>query len=1838
MAPHADDSSQVFWEDGERVVHRGWRLDDNGKRRAVLTVLAAADTRASHDRLAHEYQLRDELDAAWALRPLELVSQAGRTMLVLEDAGGEPLDRRLGVPMEVGSFLSSAIAITEVVGKVHQRGLVHKDIKPANILMNPLTDEARLTGFGIASRLARERQSPDPLETIAGTLAYMAPEQTGRMNRSIDSRSDLYALGVTMYQMLTGSLPFAATDAMEWVHCHIARQPEAPGERVKNVPASISAIVLKLLAKRAEERYQTAAGLERDLRRCLADWEADGRIRDFPLGEYDTPDRLLIPEKLYGREKEIDALIAAFERIVEGGAAELVLVSGYSGIGKSSIVSELHKVLVPPRGLFASGKFDQYKRDIPYATLAQAFQGLIRPLLGKSEAELGGWREALREALGPNGQLIVDLVPELRLLIGEQTPVPNLSPQDTQRRFQLVFRRFLGVFARADRPLAVFLDDMQWLDAGTLDLLEHLLTQTDVRHLLLIGAYRDNEVTSAHPLLRKLEVIRNAGVSVHQIVLSPISHEDVGSLVAESLHCDRRAASPLAQLVYEKTAGNPFFAIHFLSVLVEEALVSFDHGTTRWSWDLTRIHAKGYTDNVVELMVGKLSRLPADTQVAMQHLACLGHGAGDALLAMVYQNSEEELHDDLEKAMRTGLVVHTDGAFTFVHDRVQEAAYSLIPASSRAEAHLRIGRLLAAHTPPEKREEAIFEIVNQLNRGANLITSADERAQLAELNLIAGKRAKASTAYTAALSYMVAGASLAEDGWVRFPAVMFALELQRAECEFLTGALADAETRLTMLAARAVTTTDQATVACLQLDLYTTLGRSDRAVDVGLSYLRHLGVEWSSRSTEEDARSEYERTWTLIGSRTIEELIDLPLMTDPVALSTLDVLAKLQPPALYGAAGDLNALTICRMVNLSLEYGNTDASCFAYTLFGSYIAGARFGDYQIGFRFGRLGCELIERRGLHRFKARTIMIFGNLISHWTQHVRAGRQLIVRASEVANAMGDLTFAAYGCSNLITNLLAAGEPLGDAQREAEAGLAFAESARFGFAIDRIAPQLGLIRTLRGATPLFGCLDDEQFNEHRFERQLSGLRMSVLPECWYWIRKLQARFLTGDYKSAIEASLNAQRLLWATPSFFETVEAHFYGALSHAASCDLTVPEKTGWHIQALTTHHEKLLEWEKSCPENFADRATLVGAEIARIEGRELDAEQLYEKAIRSARASGFVHNEGLANELAARFHTARGLETIANAYLRNARYCYLRWGADGKVRQLETLHPQLRTQAATTSSTGTIQATVEHLDLATVIKVSQTISGETVLEPLLDTLMRAAIEHAGAERALLILSRQGEPRIAAEATTRGDTVIVQLRDELAAPAALPESVLHYALRTREAVIIDDAASHAPFAADPYVHERRARSILALPLITQAKLIGALYLENHLAPGVFAPGRVVVLKLLASQAATALENARLYRDLAEREARIRRLVDADIIGIIFWNLDGQIIDANDAFLKMIGYDHHDISRGVLWTDLTPAEWRSADEQRLANLRVTGAAQPYEKELLKKDGDRVPVLIGGAILDGTREQGIAFVLDLTDRKRAEEAARESERRYQRVQADFSHATRLSVLGELTATIAHEVNQPLASITAGGEASLRWLARSPPEVAEVLELTKGVVADARRASEIIARVRAIATRREPVHTPLSLDGIIGEALQFLRHELDSRGVAVSHFPASSPYEVIADRTQLQQVIVNLVVNAGQAMLHAGSANRKISIRTVAHDPDSLRCSIEDSGPGIEPQNIIRLFDSFFTTKEGGMGMGLRICRSIIERHGGQIAADNTSSHGGARFFFTLPVAGTTA
>jgi PAS domain S-box-containing protein len=1422
---------------------------------------------------------------------------------------------------------------------------------------------------------------------------------------------------------------------------------------------------------------------------------------------------------------------------------------------------------------------------------------------------------------------MVDLIPELSLIIGEQPPVAELLPQDTQRRFQLVFRRFIGVFARPEHPLVLFLDDLQWLDAATLDLLEDLLTQADVRHLLLIGAYRDNEVDAAHPLIRKLEAIKNKGGKVTEITLAPLALEHLGQLIADALRCEPGHAAPLTQLVHEKTAGNPFFVIQFLYALAEEHLLAFDHGSSsRWTWDLERIRAKGYTDNVVDLMVARLTRLPAETQKALQLLACLGNVAEITMLSIVLGTSAEQAHGALWEAVRQELVERLDRSYRFIHDRVREAAWSLIPEASRAADHLRIGRLLAGRTPPEQREEAIFEIVNQLNRGATLITAREEREQLAEFNLIAGKRAKASTAYASALTYLIAGTTLlAEDCWERRHELCFALEVDRAECEFLTGELTEAEQRLAMLSTHAASTVERATVASLRVDLYTTLDQSSRAVAVGLDYLRHLGIDWSPHPTEEEARSEYERIWSRLGGRTIESLIDLPLMSDPASRATLDFLTKIAPPAFY-TDENLPVLVLCLAVNLCLEHGNCDASCSAYVFLG-FLAGPRFGDYQEAYRFGRLGYDLVEGRGLTRFRARTYMDFGNLVMPWTRHVRAGRDLVRRAFEAANKIGDLTYAAYCGNQLNTNLLMAGDPLAEVEREAEHGLAFAQRAGFGLVIHRIAVQLGLIRTLRGLTPTFGSFDDARFDELLTERHLAANPDLAFAEFFYWTRKLQARFFAGDHTSAIEASSRARRQLWSAVSQLETADYHFYGALSLSAVCDSAAADERRRHLDAVAAHHRQLQLWATNCPENFENRAALVGAEIARLEGRDVDAMRLYEEAIRSARASGFIHNEALANELAARFYAARGFEKIARVYLRDARYGYLSWGADGKVRQLDEIYPHLREKVPAPAPTGTIGTPVEHLDLATVLKVSQAVSGEIVLETLIDTLMRTAIEQAGAERGVLIISRGAEPRIEAEATTGGDTVVVKLCDQPITAAVLPESVLHYVLRTRESVILDDAAAQSPFAADPYLCQRQARSILCVPLIAQTKLIGVLYLENNLTHRVFSPARSAVLKLLASQAAIALENARLYRDLEQREAKIRRLVDANIIGIFIWEIEGRIIEANDTFLRMVGCDREDLVSGrVRWTDLTPPEWRDRAAEAGAAVEKTGTMQPYEKEYFRKDGSRVPVLVGSAAFDEQRDQGVCFVLDLTERKRGEEALRNA-------QAELTRVARLTTMGELAASIAHEINQPLTGLVSSGHACLRWLASDTPKLDEVRRAVERIVRDGHRAGDIIRSLRALARKSGPELTQLDINDAIHEVLRLMRSELNQHGVLLETALSGGLEPITGDRVQLQQVIMNLIMNGIEAMSAVMRQPRVLRVKSQIDSAGDLLIVVEDSGPGFAPESVDRLFDPFFTTKPNGMGMGLSICRSIVDAHGGRLWASPQSPRG-AIFQFTVPIA----
>jgi PAS domain S-box-containing protein len=1808
-------------KDAEFVLRRD-RINHAADSVLILAPIAEHPAASTIKKLEDEYALVPVLDSRWAVRPVALRQKEGRAVLVLEDPGGEPLEQHLSRPLELTRFLRTAIGIAVALGQAHASGLIHKDIKPANIVLGP--NGPRLTGFGIASRLPRQRLGAEPPDIIAGTLAYMAPEQTGRMNRSIDSRSDLYSLGVTLYEMLTGTLPFRAMSSLEWIHCHIARQPDPPAEYA-SLPEPLSDIVMKLLAKTGEERYQTAAGLEADLRHCLVDWEMHGRIRSFTLGTYDVSDRLLIPERLYGREAEVGRLLTAFDRVTREGRAVLVLVSGYSGVGKSSVIHELHKVLVASHGQFASGKFDQYKRGVPYATLAQAFQGLIRQLLAKSESEMQPWREALQAALGSYGQLMVGLVPELGLIVGKQAAVQEHPPREMATLFKRVFLRFLDVFSRAEHPLVLFLDDCQWLDAATLDLLEYLMAESAARYVLLIGAYRDNEVDASHPLMHTLNEIRKTEERVEEITLAPLGVHDVTSLLDDCLHCGRAAAQPLARLVHDKTAGNPFFVMQFLSALEHEGLLVFDSNTAAWRWDVVQIRAKDFTDNVAHLLIARLHRLAAATVEYLQRLACLGNSADLQTLAAACGAHEQSIVSHLWQAEQAGLILRFGNEYKFLHDRVQEAVYSLIPTAARAAVHLRIGRLLLARTAAADIESTIFELVNQLNGGAELILDAEERRRVAELNLVAGKRARQSTAHAAALTYFSMGCKLLpEDSWAGCYELSFALEFHRGESEFLCGELAAADQRLSLLAVRTATHVDSAAVACLRMALYQALDRNDRALDVCIAYFHRIGTPLSPHPTNDELRLEYGRLWRQLGNRSIEQLIDLPVMSDRDQQAMLDVLTSVLAPALL-IDTDLFRLAVCRMANLSLEYGNSDGSCLAY-VFLHLILREEFGDYQTAFRLAKLGIDLADR-GLNRFKARVEGAFGNAGSPWTEHFRVGRAFTQRAITTSRETGDLVFEVYRRFLLITQCLVLEDPLDAVQRDAESALEFAHRLRFNQIIASVSPHLQFIRAVRGLTADVGSFEDLSFDEQAFEAELQVDPRLRSPACWYWVRRLQAFFYAGDYRAGAMAAGKAEALLWTSLGPFEEVEYHFYAALVRAAHCELVPEAERVRYIEWMEGHFAWLDTLARHNPSSLTARAKLVAAEIARLHGRDMDAMRLYEQAIASAHENGFVQIAAAAYEVAGRFYASRGLTSMARFLVRNARACYQRWGALGKVRQLDLHHAGLHDAPSAALPDVTISAPVAQLDVNSVVKAAQAISSQIVLGTLIETLMLIVMEQAGADRGVLMLLQNNQLQVEAEANASQGGVKVTMHQQSVALLNLPQNVLNYAMRTRESLLLDDATTSIVFSSDEYVQRSRPRSLLCLPLLKQAALIGILYLENKLTPQVFTAARLAVLDLLAAQAAISLENARLYADLRDRDSRIRYLVESSMVGILFWSHRDAITEANDAFLEILGFTRADLATTPLEVMArTPPEYEVLDRQMAKLMRAAGRSPPYEKEFVRKDGTRVPVLVVGALMENSL--GVAFVLDLTERKQAER-----EREARRVAEAANRAK-----SEFLATMSHELRTPLNGILGYAQ-----ILQAEPGLTQQQLRGLGII---RRSGEhLLALINDILdlAKIESGHMEgqlavIRFDQLLGGVADIVRVKAKEKDLElILEQGADLPLAVTADERRLRQLLLNLLGNAVK-FTHRGQI--KLLIRVLG--PNRLRFDVTDTGIGIPADKLEAIFEPFEQVGEardrrGGSGLGLAISRQLVRQMGGELHVESEVGVGSTFWFeLELPVVDT--
>jgi PAS domain S-box-containing protein len=1630
-----------IYESSTSLVYRGIREQDDC---AIVIKLLKQDYPSPQEltRYRQEYEITRSLYLDGVVKAYSQQDYQRTLIILLEDFGGESLERWMQqqsetfCPMPLSDFLKLAIDITNILGRIHAANIIHKDINPGNIVFNPATGVVKIIDFGIATRLNRTSPTFKSPHRLEGTLAYLSPEQTGRMNRLLDYRSDFYSLGVTFYELLTGQLPFPTTDILELVHCHIAKQPIPPHELNSAIPKAVSDIILKLMAKNAEERYQSAWGIKADLESCAEQLEKNGQIDDIVLGLQDVSDQFHIPQKLYGREAEIAALLAAFDRVAGGNDAQtrregdvvrsdifvsprlcvpvsssMMLVSGYSGVGKSALVQELYKPITEKRGYFISGKFDQFGRNIPYSAIVDALQKLVQQLLGEPDEQVQQWRSRLLTALGSNGQLIIDVIPDVELIIGKQSPVPDVGATEAQNRFNRVFLKFIRVFCSESHPLAIFLDDLQWIDSATLKLIELMLLDEQTQFLFLIGAYRDNEVSPTHPLALTLERLRKQGAVLQEIVLAPLMLEPLSQLIAETLHHNTDTIHFLAELVLQKTEGNPFFVNEFLKTLYAEDCLTFDCDRRNWYWDIEQIQAANITDNVVVLMTGKLSKLPESVKRVLQLAACIGNEFDLDTLSMICESPVREIFSDLVTAVQIGLILPTSELdenlliqnYRFLHDRIQQAVYSLIDESHKQVVHLQIGRNLLEKILPERLSERLFEIVDHLNHGIELVTEQSERDEIARLNLMAGQKAKASTAYQAALKYFNVGLKLLSvESWQSEYDLTLALYSEAAETAYLSGHFDEMEKFVEEVLNHASTVLDKVKVYDSRIQACLSQGAPKEALKIGLEVLELLGVILVEAPSQLDVQRGLEETASLIAGRDIEDLINLPEMTGLEPLAAIYILANIVAAA-FMVSPALMVLIACRMVNLSLNYGNATWSPLGYAAYGLILCGV-VQDIELGYRFGKLALSLVERLNTKKCDAKVFEVLGTHVIYWKEHLKETLPFLRDGYQTGVETGDFEFAGYSAFHLCYSSFFLGQELTELKQK---------TATYSEAVSQIRREnpftwlailqqtiLNLLNHSEDSSRLIGSI----FNE---ESVLSNSTIEVDGGTgihFLLLNKIVLYYLFREYDKAAQAAdlmeqhLDGATVLLALPLF------HFYHSLTLLTIlADASNSEKE-IHLNRVTVNQEKMKKWAHHAPMNYLHKFHLIEAEKARVFGQVLEAEEFYERAISGASENKFIQEEALAYELAAKFYLERGRSKIAQTYMKEAHYAYTRWGATAKVKDLETQYPQLfpqplgyaTTPIRTTSGTTSNRSDIA-LGLATVMKASQAISREIELEQLLHSLMKILIENAGAQTGFLILDNSGEWVIEASCELNDGENVCATRVLQSIPTKnhLPESIIQYVIRTHESIILNDTTREGNFTNEPYIQHNQTQSLFCLPLLNQSKLVGVLYLENQLATGAFTPDRAQVLHLLSTQAAIAIENAKLYSKLRANESRMTQFLEAVPVGITVFDALGRPQYFNQRAVQLIGKES---DSSVTLDQLVEAY----------QLYLAGTDEPYPTEKLPAiqalSGDRtrvddieihhnnatIPVEVWGTpVFDeqGNVAYAIAAFQDITERKQAEQ-----------------------------------------------------------------------------------------------------------------------------------------------------------------------------------------------------------------------------------------------------------
>jgi len=1718
--------------------------------------------------IRHEYTIAEKLTGAAGVINYHGLERYGYGNLgiIMEPFGrslAEIMEQRGREPLPLELFLDVAIRAAKALGTIHHRDIVHKDVVPRNILMEETTREVRLIDFGISSELLRERQDSQLAKRLEGSLPYLSPEQTGRMNRDVDYRSDYYSLGITFFELLTGRLPFHALDTLEWIHCHISKRPPALQDFNPDIPAAVSEIVLKLIAKNAEDRYQSLFGLTSDLEHCRRNWIDSGAIPVFAPGQRDISERFQVSQKLYGRDFEIGQLSGLFEKAA-AGEVHLCLVSGHSGIGKTALVKEIDKPIVRERGFMIQGKFDQLQRNTSYSALGRAFRALIRQLMTEPAEKLAAWETALREALGANAGLLLDLIPELEKIIGEQPAVQKLSGEEAQNRFQLVFMAFIRVFANARHPLTIFLDDMQWSDAPTLNLIQRLFAARDMSHLLLICAYRDNEVDVGHPFRLAIAEVEKSHPVV-DIHLAPLSRSTVSELVADSLLSDTESAGPLADIVFSKTEGNPFFVGELLKSLHDEKAITFDSATGRWDWDLKKVLLAGISGNVVEFVVSRLKKLPPPAQYLLQLASCVGNTFDLKTLALIAESSRTEAGGTLIDALKSNVIIPLDGnyryatqseesasgeesanpRYKFQHDRVQQAAYALIDEQRRCAVHLSIGRLMLRNGATKRRRDHLIETVSHLNEGRGLISDPQEKRELAALNLQAAVRAKDSSAYGSALRYLEIGRDLLPAApWESEYALSMELCTEHARCAYLTGRHEEAETGLNLILDNARTNLEKADVLSIRTRQYATTGRMADSIDAAIEGLAILGIPFKSDPTRLDILVETMKVTFNLRGRKISQVVNSAPLTDPEKLVAIRLLNEIFPPAFLSGRGRLLPYLVLKSVNLSLRHGNCPEAAFAYAAYGMVLCGV-LGNPALGYEYGKLAIDINDRLDDLRLKARIIYVYAMFVHHWSNHWSTMTPWFKKGIEAGYQSGDMLYLAYSAQDCVI-----WDPKIDLETmcaEQRKYLTIVKDCDYRDSLDSGTLFLQLQCNLMGRTNGRFTLNDGNFDEAEC---LAGMaeRKFMTGIANYHIYKADICYTYGDYDQAMYHIREQDKLIQSSMALPQLVRFTLVAFLTLAQHYPrLPVSEKRETR-KRLTRAILQMSKWAANCSDNFLHLQRLMEAEFARVTGHLHGAVPAYAESVTLARMAEFRRDEALANELFGNFYLSVAQDRAARGYLEAAHSLYRNLGAMRKVRHMEEVHPTLfdqlassrpgRDQSRNSARLISESASMHHddIDMASVMKAARVISGEIVIDQLLKTVMEILLENAGGQRGCFVIKQGDELSIAARSAA--DDGSDPTREQIPRPladddATLPVSIIRYVLRTRENVVLDDAGQTNRFENDPYILTAKPKSVICIPISRQRDFEGAIYMENNLTVGAFNVGRLEVMNLLAAQASISIENARLYTHLESKvQERTRELA------------------------------------GTL-EDLKRTQTQLVHSEKMAGLGTLVAGVAHEI-----NNPTNFVNLGAASLEEDLKEFKSLLFGMLGDDNDPEITRHFEEKFHRFDAALGN------------------------------------------------INEGTV----RICTIVRDLRTFSRLDEAEKKTVLLAENLDSTLRLVKAQYQDRVEFVTDFAVNPEIECLP--AQLNQVFMNVIVNACQAVVAKSQSlageRGLVHLSTGVAGHEAL-VRIRDTGIGMTAEVRQKIFEPFFTTKEvgEGTGMGMSISYQIMEKHRGRFQIESTPGEG---------------